>query len=183
MHLLCPHHFISTCYERIEEYSPRFREQPFPEEIYTFLTECTPQIARLVENASDLDSLEQARLLHIVLTSYDLSRHLRRSPRRKASILVCLHGEKFGQTWKEKTATRVLSRYGALVECQHPVEAGDTLRVERLDNGKQTQARVAWRQQKWPGRLEIGLEFLNCDNFWELDWSTIHATVGEQNLT
>jgi Protein of unknown function (DUF2934) len=122
MHLLCPHHFISTCYERIEEYSPRFREQPFPEEIYTFLTECTPQIARLVENASDLDSLEQARLLHIVLTSYDLSRHLRRSPRRKASILVCLHGEKFGQMWKEKTATRVLSRYGALVIRQRAYE-------------------------------------------------------------
>ncbi len=167
---LCPTHFISICYERMEGYSARLKEQPFPEEIRTFLDECTPQIADLAKNAGNLSDLERARLLEILLSAYNLSRQLRRSPRKKVIIPVRLCGEKSGQKWEEKTETRMLSRYGALVDCQHPVEVGETLLVERLDNARHVRTRVTWQRRKWAGRLEIGLEFLDCDNFWELDW-------------
>ena len=172
---LCRTHFISICYERMETHSARLKEQPLPEEIRTFLDECTPQIADLAKNARNLDDSERARLLEILLSAYNLSRHLRRSPRRKVIIPVRLRCEKPGQTWEERTETRMLSRYGALVDCQHPVEVGDTLLVERVDNARQVRARVAWQRRKWAGRLEIGLEFLDCDNFWELDWKAAES--------
>jgi len=34
-----------------------------------------------------------------------------------------------------------------------------------------------WCHQKEEGRREIGIEFLDCDNFWELDWSAVETTV------
>lgn len=58
------------------------------------------------------------------------------------------------------------------MECRHAAEAGETLHVLRLDIQREVQARVAWRRQKGPNRVEMGIEFTNCDNFWGLDWGT-----------
>ncbi len=97
--------------------------------------------------------------------------HLRRSPRKVASIPVRLRCEEPGRGWEEDTRTVLLSRYGAALECQHPVETGQMLLVLRTDTGQRAYAQVALRQGKEDGRFEIGVEFLDCDNFWELDWS------------
>jgi ribulose bisphosphate carboxylase small subunit len=69
----------------------------------------------------------------------------------------------------------LLSRYGALIACQHAVEVGEMLSVARLDTRGQAQARVAWILRQGPGRLQIGVEFHEHENFWELDWRTIEA--------
>jgi len=83
---------------------------------------------------------------------------------------VC--SEKSDRPWEEETQTRVISRYGALVKCQHAVEADERVRVVRADNGRQAHARVAWHQRKGEGPPDVGIEFLDCDNFWELDWES-----------
>jgi len=145
--------------------------------MHHFLTECTRQATDLSQHAEELDNLARARLLDILLSAADLSRHLRRSPRKVATLALRLHCEKPGRTWEEETKTRVLSRHGALVECQHPAQSGDALLVLRLDSGRQALARVVWCHQKEEGRREIGIEFLDCDNFWELDWSAVETTV------
>jgi hypothetical protein len=57
----------------------------------------------------------------------DLSRRLRRSPRKVASIPVRLHCEEPERFREEETETRVLSRHGASLECQQPAEPGEML--------------------------------------------------------
>ena len=177
----CQEHFISTCYKEIDRYTHLVREAGFrrtaAESMHHFLTECTRQATDLSQHAEELDNLARARLLDILLSAADLSRHLRRSPRKVATLALRLHCEKPGRTWEEETKTRVLSRHGALVECQHPAQSGDALLVLRLDSGRQALARVVWCHQKEEGRREIGIEFLDCDNFWELDWSVVETTV------
>jgi len=40
----------------------------------------------------------------------------------------------------------------------------------RTDTGRRAKARVAWRRRKLGRRQEIGIEFLDCENFWDLFW-------------
>ena len=42
----------------------------------------------------------------------------------------------------------------------------------RLDSGRDARACVAWYQRKKRSVLEVGIEFVDCDNFWGLDWGT-----------
>ena len=95
----------------------------------------------------------------------------RRSPRRAASIPVWVRREGKGPTWEEETETQVLSRYGACLECRHAVEAGGILAILRRDNGQRVNGRVSYCRFNAKGHREIGIEFLNCDNFWDVDWN------------
>ena len=95
----------------------------------------------------------------------------RRSPRRAASIPVWLRREGQGRIWEEDTQTQVLSRYCACVECRHAVEAGAILAILRRDNGQRAIAEVRYCRFNAEGHREIGVEFLNCDNFWDVDWN------------
>ena len=93
------------------------------------------------------------------------------SPRRAASIPVWVRREGKGPTWEEETETQVLSRYGACLECRHAVEAGGILAILRRDNGQRVNGRVSYCRFNAKGHREIGIEFLNCDNFWDVDWN------------
>jgi hypothetical protein len=42
--------------------------------------------------------------------------------------------------------------------------------VTRLDTGTEARARVAWQRQSKAGRFDIGIELLNCENFWSFEW-------------
>ncbi len=101
----------------------------------------------------------------------------RRSPRRAASILVWLRREGPDRTWEEETETRMLSRYGAGLRCRHSIEVGATLAIVRRDNGQRANVRVIYCRYNAEGCREIGIEFLNCENFWGVDWNFAELAV------
>ncbi len=103
----------------------------------------------------------------------------RRSPRRAGSIPVWLRREGQVRTWEEETETRVLSRYGACLPCRHSIEAGATLVIVRRENGQRANARVIYCRYNAEGCREIGIEFLNCENFWGVDWNFAEAAVSQ----
>src|SRR5574337_236203 len=90
----CREHFISTCYERIEECAQRLEEGRFSdatsEPMGRLLSECAAQVTTLALDTPDLSNLERAQLLDILGWATDLTRRLRRSPRRMAVIPVRL---------------------------------------------------------------------------------------------
>jgi hypothetical protein len=102
-------------------------------------------------------------------------RQIRRSGRKAAVIPVWLRREEEGRTWEEETETLLLSRYGALVDCRRFVESGGALAVVRRDTGRRATARVAYGQYGASGRRELAIEFVGCDNFWEVDWDTVET--------
>ncbi len=177
----CREHFISTCYEELDQcrnwQEARLSPDTTSESVRQFLVECYRQVAQLASNVKEFTGLERAQLIDILLRATDLSRQLRQSPRLAASIPVELRCEEPGGAWEEETQTKQISCYGALLECQHPVRAGEILLVVRLDTGRQAQARVARRQRKIGGAQEIGVEFLDRDNFWNVDWSSAEPVV------
>jgi len=177
---LCREHFISACYTRLDRYD-EIRKGPGlsaadTESVRRFIHESMRFADEIEHSALDLDNLERAKLLHIILTASELGRHLRRSPRKVATIAVRLSSEKLGGAWEEDTETVLVSRYGALVRCKHPAKAGEALQVIRADTGEKALARVAWQRPSANSGSEdirIGVEFVGCENFWGLDWGAV----------
>ncbi len=169
----CREHFISVCYKRLDHYD-EIRRGPGlsitdTESLRRFIHEGMRQADEIEHTAQDLDNLDRAKLLHIILSASELGRHLRRSPRKVATIPVRLSSEKIGGAWEEDTETVLVSRYGALVRCKHPAKAGETLEVMRADTGEKALARVAWQRPLGSTDVRIGVEFVSCENFWGLD--------------
>jgi hypothetical protein len=173
----CREHFILVCYARLDHYD-QIRRGPGlsisdTESLRRFIHEGTRQADEIEHTAMDLDNLDRAKLLHIILSASELGRHLRRSPRKAAAIAVRLSSEKIGSAWEEDTETVLVSQYGALVRCKHPAKAGETIEVMRADTGEKALARVAWQRPLGSSDTRIGVEFVACKNFWGLDWGAI----------
>ena len=173
----CREHFISMCYTRLDRYD-EIRKGPGlsatnTDSVRRFIHECTRAADQMEHGAKDLDNLDRAKLLHIILSASELGRHLRRSPRKVATIPVRLSSERIGSAWEEDTETVLLSRYGALVRCKHVAKAGETLQVIRADTGEKAAARVAWQRPLDNEGVRIGVEFVSCENFWGLDWGIV----------
>jgi hypothetical protein len=176
----CREHFISECYKRLDQYE-EIRNGPGlsitnAESVRHFIHECTRSADEIEHAGQNLDNLEKAKLLHIILSASELGRHLRRSPRKVAAIPVHLASEKLGGAWEEDTETVLVSRYGALVRCKHPAKAGETIQLIRADTGEKTLARVAWQRPLGGDDVRIGVEFLACENFWGLDWAVVEES-------
>jgi hypothetical protein len=173
----CREHFISVCYARLDKYDEIRKGTGLTatdtESVRRFIHECTRHADEMEHSAKDLDNLDRAKLLHIILSASELGRHLRRSPRKVAKILVRLTSEKLGGSWEEDTETVLVSRYGALVRCKHAAKSGETLNVMRADTGEKALARVAWQRPSGNDDIRIGVEFVACENFWGLDWGAV----------
>jgi hypothetical protein len=174
---LCREHFIASSYERLDAYNEKQRgpglSKADAESARRFINECTRQADEIEHTAKDLNNLERAKLLHIILSASELGCHLRRSPRKAASIAVRISSEKLGGAWEENTETVLLSQFGASVKCSHTAKTGETIQILRADTGQKAEARIAWQRASENDGLRIGVEFIGCENFWELDWAAI----------
>ncbi len=171
----CTEHFISTCYERLDWCADRLSHRPASEQeseaLWSFLRACIGQTRTLTRDPFHQESLERARLLDILHTAMEFSRHMRRSPRLKETIPVRLLCETPGRPWAERLNTKLISQHGAMFECAHLVRPEDWLFVERMDSGSRARARMAWRGSGPGGNFTVALEFLDADNFWGLNWA------------
>jgi len=174
---LCRSHFIAQCYARLDEYEEKRKgaglNKADAESVRRFINESTRQADEIEHTVQDLDNLERAKLLHIILSASELGCYLRRSPRKAAAIPVRLSSEKLGAAWEETTETVLLSQYGASVRCSHPAKLGETIQVMRPDTGEKAIARIAWQRPSGKDDIRIGVEFIGCENFWGLDWAAV----------
>lgn len=177
---LCLTHFIDLCYTRLERYDELRKQNCLSvteaESMRHFIHECSRQADEIEHTSKNLDNLQRAKLLHIILSASELGRFLRRSPRKAAAIPVRLCCDKLGGSWEEDSKTVLLSRYGASVQCTHRAKPGESLQLVRFDTGQKAQARVAWQRPADNDGTRIGVEFVDCDNFWGLDWAAIEET-------
>lgn len=171
----CREHFILSSYERLETCVDELRRRDQRNEVWAearrrLLNEIVDQAAAMAMTASDLSNLERSRLLDIVLWASKLVVQLRCDPRRCVSIPVRLYFRSASQTYSEETVTLEVSQHGTSLRCGFPIQVGNPLVVERMDTSEQVDAVVKWRDRRERGVQRLGIEILNCDNFWGLDW-------------
>ena len=96
----------------------------------------------------------------------------RRSSRKAVFLPIWLRHDEKRPIWEEETETQVVSRYGARLSCRHFVQADSIVIVLRRDNGQRAKARVTHVRYDPDGKREVGIEFIDKDNFWDLDWDS-----------
>ena len=182
---LCFEHFLPACIAEIESRNERLRNLPFDpsatDALKTFIATCARQAETLAANLvtqQAAQSTEDSRftraqmkttVLDFLLRLSQLSQRIRRSPRTASSISVWLRREDPHQTWHEETWTVSVSRHGAALLCRRPVEKGGTVVLCRKDKGSRAEAQVVYSLRDAEGRKQIGVQFNDPINFWDLD--------------
>jgi hypothetical protein len=62
-----------------------------------------------------------------------------------------------------------VSKVGGCFETSSAWGVSQELSIERADNRQLARARVVWRKQGSSSKYLIGVEILDCDNFWTLE--------------
>jgi len=89
---------------------------------------------------------------------------------------VMIHWREPQGDWREVPAeTRMLSSHGCLVACPAPIKLSDEVMVWWLERGRYTQARVVFRKVSSDHSVEIALEFIGVDDFWDMDFTSGRA--------
>jgi len=170
---LCLEHFLPTCIAELESRNERLRNLPFDasatDEFKTFITNCAEQAKKLAADPRFTQAHAKTVLLDFLFRISQLSQHIRRSPRSVSSIAVWLRREDPHQTWHEETWTVSVSRHGAALLCRRPVDKGGTVVLCRKDKGSRAEAQVVYSLRDAEGRKQIGVQFRDPINFWDLD--------------
>jgi len=66
----------------------------------------------------------------------------------------------------------MVSRCGAALRCRHLVSAESIVVIVRRDTGRRAKARVRYSRYNPDGKRELGIEFIDDNNFWGLDWNS-----------
>src|ERR1700681_2046605 len=96
----------------------------------------------------------------------------RRSNRKITPFPIWLRNEGLGPVWEEETETQIVSRCGAGLRCRHLVSAESIVVIVRRDTGRRAKARVRYSRYNPDGKRELGIEFVDDNNFWSLDWNS-----------
>ncbi len=107
--------------------------------------------------------------LNAVITAI---RSPRRSNRKAVTIPIWLRNEGLGAVWEEETETQIVSRCGAGLCCRHLASPESIVVIVRRDTGRRAKARVRYSRYNPDGKRELGVEFIDSDNFWGLDWNS-----------
>jgi hypothetical protein len=182
---LCLDHFLPACIHELETRNERLRNLPFDaaatQEFKAFTANCARQAEKLAQKLVEkpVDSLNEdlrlsraqakTSLLDFLLRVSQLTQRIRRGPRVSSSIAVWLRREDPHQTWHEETWTVSVSRHGAALLCHRPVEKGGTVVLCRKDKGSRATAQVVYTNRDSAGRKQIGIQFCDPINFWDLD--------------
>ena len=171
---VCRGHYLAYCYKRLGTIAENVKDHHISEEeaeaATGFLQDCM-RFAADVANAQELPSnLQKAQVFDVLLWASELHGRLRRSPRRLARFPILLRSDIPGRVWEVRAETQVVSRHGMRVICRAEVRVKDTLTCIRLDNGRRTEATVAWTNRNDSGECQAGLEFVRDENFWGLAW-------------
>lgn len=128
------------------------------------LTQIADQAATLGLGAKDLNGTEQAQLLDILMCVANLTKGLRRGPRKRVSVPLRLQYQAPGRDW---ITTLEVSSHGASIECQIPIPVGELVAVARLDTSRQAKGKAKWLRHNADGSHVLGIEFRDCEDFWD----------------
>lgn len=184
---VCRSHYLAYCYKRLETISQSVNVRTYTmtqdeaDAANRFLQDCMRSAADIASAQEMPNNLERAQVYDVLLWASELHGRLRRSPRKVAKFPILLQSSIPGRVWEVRTETRVVSRYGMRLACRADVRPKDQLICIRLDNGRRAEATVAWTGRTDSDEVELGVEFLREENFWELAWAPPSDGIGTAN--
>jgi hypothetical protein len=170
---LCRSHFYDMATSRLEEYGARVqRAEPDAADrsaILKFLSEAISQTTTLVSVAKFLAPSQRDQFLELSLAAIELYKRIQRSPRILRNMPILIYRETDSVGSRELTNTVNVSKRGACIETSGLWQTGEKVWMEKPGNQLRTLVRIAWAKESEPSNFLIGLEILDCEDFWELE--------------
>jgi len=171
--LWCRTHFPDVAAKRLKEYDARLHKGEPPQAertaITTFLSELMSQATKLIAGAKSLTATQREQILAVSFSAMELYKQLQRQPRvqRDPPIPVYLEEDAGG---KQELANALnVSKLGACIATARASKEGETVWIQKPQSKLRAYARIVWVRKNAPSQYLIGVEILDCENFWESD--------------
>ncbi len=170
---LCRRHFYDRATKRLQECRAHLRRSEPARADRTatlqFLSELISQTTTLVASAKFLGPWQRDQFLELSLSAAELYKRVQRSTRigRNMPILVDRETDSTGR--QELANTVDVSKRGACIATNWLWETGVKIWIEKPGNHLRTLARVAWVKKGESSPFLMGLDILDCEDFWGLD--------------
>ncbi len=170
---LCRNHFYERAAKRLEEYRAGLRQiaPGIADHAATlkFISEVISQTTTLVANAKSLDPGQRDQFLKLSLSAAQLYKQVQRNARIRRNMPILVYRETDSTGMRELTNTVDVSKKGACIATSWLWEIGEKIWVEKPGNQLRTLARVAWLKKGEPTQFLMGIDLLDCEDFWGLD--------------
>ena len=102
----------------------------------------------------------------------------RRSGRIARRIDVTVRWQAQGDQWQEApAATKMLSRYGCMLSSQCRIKLGEEIQLVWPEKQRETKAKVVFRSLNGSNEVQLAVEFLGTDDFWEIDFPPAFMSI------
>jgi len=170
---LCRNHFYDRAAKRLEECGAGLRQIASERADHTatlkFLSELISQTTTLVASAKLLDPGRRDKFLNLTLSAAQLYKRIQRNARIRRNMPILVYRQTDSTGMWELTNTVDVSKQGACITTSWLWEIGEKIWVEKPGNQLRTLARVAWLKKGEPTQFLMGLDLLDCADFWGLD--------------
>jgi len=137
--------------------------------ILKFASGLISETTSLVASAKFLGQAERERFLELSLSAMQLYKRCQRNPRIPRNTPLLVYRETDPTMNRELANTVNISKKGACISTSRVWESGEKIWIQKAGNQEQCVGRVAWVEKSEPSRFLMGIEILNCEDFWGLD--------------
>ena len=169
--LWCRTHFHEVAAKRLKEHEARLhRGEPTQTErsaITKFLSELMSQATKLIASAKSLSAAQREQILAVSFSAMELFKQLQREPRapRNPPIPVYLEDDAGGKP--ELANALNVSKLGACIATNRASKAGEAIWIQKPQSPLRAFARIVWVKRSTASHYLLGIEILDCENFWE----------------
>jgi len=177
--LWCRTHFLDTAAKRFKEYDARLHQgeptQAERDAITKFLLELMRQAPTLIASAKSLTAAQRERILAVSFSATELYKQAQREPREPRNLPILIYREEEAEGRREPALALNVSKLGACIATTGASKAGETIWLQWPQNTQRAFARIVWSKRIAASQYLIGIEILDCENFWETGDTTPDA--------
>ncbi len=170
---LCRNHFYDIAARRLEEHRAHLCQgDPVGADrirILNFVSELLSETTILVASAKFLGQEQRNKYLELSLSAMELYKRVQRDPRVSRNIPILIYRETDSDGRHELTNTVNVSKRGACIATSGLWVTGGKIWIQKPGNEMRVVARVAWMKKNAPSQFLMGLDILDCEDFWGLE--------------
>jgi len=170
-HSLCPIHFYTVASQRFEVYRARLAEgDPVGADrtkILYFVSELISATTILVASVKSLVPEQRDQFMQLSLSAAELYKRVQRDPRIARNMPILISPSTGSAGKQELTNTVDVSKRGACIATYGLWKADEKIWLQRPQSSLRVLARVAWVRKSSLTQSLIGLEILDCEDFWK----------------
>jgi hypothetical protein len=167
----CRTHFHDAAAKRVKEYEARLHKgEPTQTErsaITKSFSELMSQATKLIASAKSLSTTQREQFLAVSFSAMELYKQFQREPRAPRNPPIPVYLEENAGGTRELANALNLSKLGACIATNRASKAGETIWIQKTQSPLKVFARIVWVKRGAASQYLLGIEILDCENFWE----------------